>query len=84
VEKKGILLTDVPPDFVTISSSLGRASNLSVIVLPVLFEGQTKAVIELATLNAFTPASLAFLELLTQSIGVVFNTIEATMRTEGC
>ena len=60
-----------------------RASNLSVIVLPVLFEGQTKAVIELATLNAFTPASLAFLELLTQSIGVVFNTIEATMRTEG-
>ena len=83
LEKKGILLTDVPPDFVTISSSLGRASNLSVIVLPVLFEGQTKAVIELATLNAFTPASLAFLELLTQSIGVVFNTIEATMRTEG-
>ena len=83
LEKKGILLTDVPPDFVTISSSLGRASNLSVVVLPVLFEGQTKAVIELATLNAFTPASLAFLELLTQSIGVVFNTIEATMRTEG-
>jgi CheY-like chemotaxis protein/signal transduction histidine kinase/HAMP domain-containing protein len=83
VEKKGILLTDVPPDFVTISSSLGRASNVSVVVLPVLFEGQTKAVIELATLNAFTPASLAFLELLTQSIGVVFNTIEATMRTEG-
>jgi signal transduction histidine kinase/HAMP domain-containing protein/DNA-binding response OmpR family regulator len=83
LEKKGILLTEVPPDFVTISSSLGRASNLSVVVLPVLFEGQTKAVIELATLNAFTPASLAFLELLTQSIGVVFNTIEATMRTEG-
>jgi HAMP domain-containing protein/signal transduction histidine kinase/DNA-binding response OmpR family regulator len=83
IEKKGILLTDVPPDFVNISSSLGRATNLSVVVLPVLFEGQTKAVIELATLNAFTPASLAFLELLTQSIGVVFNTIEATMRTEG-
>ena len=84
VEKKRILLTDVPPDFVTISSSLGRALESSAsIVLPVLFEGQTKAVIELASLNAFTPRILAFLELLTQSIGVVFNTIEATMRTEG-
>ena len=69
------------------SSPSRRASaarrNLSIVVLPVLFEGQTKAVIELASLNAFTPASLTFLEQLTQSIGVVFNTIEATMRTEG-
>ena len=83
VEKKRILLTDVPPDFITISTSLGDARRLSVIVLPVLFEGQTKAVIELATLHKFGGGYLAFLELLTQSIGAVFNTIEATMRTEG-
>jgi HAMP domain-containing protein/signal transduction histidine kinase/DNA-binding response OmpR family regulator len=83
MEKKRILLTEVPPDFVTISSSLGQARRLSVIVLPVLFEGETKAVVELATLQNFNGGYLAFLELLTQSIGAVFNTIEATMRTEG-
>ena len=83
VEKKRILLTNVPPDFISISSSLGTAQQVSIIVLPVLFEGQTKAVIELATIQNFTDGSLAFLELLTQSIGAVFNTIEATMRTEG-
>ena len=83
VEKKRILLADAPSDFIKISSSLGKAQKLSVIVLPVLFEGQTKAVIELASLNEFNTGSLAFLELLTQSIGAVFNTIEATMRTEG-
>jgi CheY-like chemotaxis protein/signal transduction histidine kinase len=66
-----------------VSSSLGQAHKVSIIVLPVLFEGQTKAVIELASLQPFNDASLAFLELLTQSIGAVFNTIEATMRTEG-
>jgi HAMP domain-containing protein/CheY-like chemotaxis protein/signal transduction histidine kinase len=82
-EKKRILLTDVPTDFVTISSSLGRAHLLSVIVLPVLFEGQTKAVIELASLHRFSVVNLSFLEQLTLSIGAVFNTIEATMRTEG-
>jgi len=83
VEKKRILLGDVPPDFINISSSLGQARKVSIIVLPVLFEGQTKAVIELAALDNFSTGSLAFLELLTQSIGAVFNTIEATMRTEG-
>jgi HAMP domain-containing protein/signal transduction histidine kinase/DNA-binding response OmpR family regulator len=83
VEKQRILLKDVPPEFITISSSLGEAHHVSIIVLPVLFEGQTKAVIELATLQPFTEVNLTFLEQLTQSIGVVFNTIEATMRTEG-
>jgi len=83
VEKKRILLTNVPPDFVRIASSLGEAEQISIIVLPVLFEGQTKAVVELATLQSFNAGSLAFLDLLTQSIGAVFNTIEATMRTEG-
>jgi CheY-like chemotaxis protein/HAMP domain-containing protein len=83
VEKKRILLDNVPPDFINIESSLGRARQVSIVVLPVLFEGQTKAVIELAALQNFGAGSLAFLDLLTQSIGAVFNTIEATMRTEG-
>jgi HAMP domain-containing protein/CheY-like chemotaxis protein len=83
VEKKRILLIDVPPNFITVKSSLGEAQHVSIIVLPVLFEGQTKAVIELATLQPFTDVNLTFLEQLTQSIGAVFNTIEATMRTEG-
>jgi HAMP domain-containing protein/signal transduction histidine kinase/DNA-binding response OmpR family regulator len=83
LEKKRILLTSVPADFTNITSSLGQARQLSIVVLPVLFEGQTKAVIELATIQNFSEGSLAFLDLLTQSIGAVFNTIEATMRTEG-
>ncbi len=83
VEKKRNLLMNVPPNFINIESSLGKARQVSIVVLPVLFEGQTKAVIELAALQSFSPGSLAFLDLLTQSIGAVFNTIEATMRTEG-
>jgi HAMP domain-containing protein/signal transduction histidine kinase/DNA-binding response OmpR family regulator len=83
IEKKRILLTNVPPQFITVTSSLGEAPQINIVVLPVLFEGETKAVIELATLQPFTEVNLAFLDQLTLSIGVVFNTIEATMRTEG-
>ena len=82
LEKKRILLADVPSEFINISSSLGEARRVSIVVLPVIFEGQTKAVIELASLQNYNTGSLAFLDLLTQSIGAVFNTIEATMRTE--
>src|SRR6476660_4403064 len=83
LEKRHILLHDVPPDYPRIESSLGEARPANILVLPVLFEGETKAVIELATLHRFTDINLTFLEQLTQSIGVVLNTIEATMRTEG-
>ena len=67
----------------TISTSLGEAQRVNIIVLPVLFEGQTKAVIELASLHPLTVVNITFLEQLTLNIGAVFNTIEATMRTEG-
>jgi HAMP domain-containing protein/signal transduction histidine kinase/CheY-like chemotaxis protein len=82
-EKRRILLTDVPADFVTISSSLGTSNRINIVVLPVLFEGEAKAVIELAAFQGFSELNLNFLDQLTQSIGVVLNTIEATMRTEG-
>jgi HAMP domain-containing protein/CheY-like chemotaxis protein len=82
LEKQRILLTKVPRTYARIHSSLGKALPKNIVVLPVLFEGETKAVIELSSLQPFTATHLAFLEQLTQSIGVVLNTIEATMRTE--
>ena len=83
VEKQRILINDVPPDYTQVSSSLGESAPSSIVVLPLLFEGHTKAVIELASLRPFTSTNLIFLDQLTTSIGVVLNTIEATMRTEG-
>ncbi len=82
LEKQRILLAKVPRTYATIHSSLGSARPKNIVVLPVLFEGETKAVIELSSIQPFTATHLTFLEQLTQSIGVVLNTIEATMRTE--
>src|SRR5207245_3363677 len=82
VERERILVTNAPSDYVQISSGLGEAKPLNIAVLPVVFEGHVKAVVELASLNRFTDSQLAFLEQLTESIGIVLNTIAATMRTE--
>ncbi len=82
LEKQRILLNEVKSDYTHIQSSLGNSRPVNIVVLPLLFEGQTKAVIELASLHAFNVTQLTFLEQLTHSIGVVLNTIEARMRTE--
>ena len=82
-EKRRLLITDVPANAVAISSGLFKAIPRNVIVLPVLFEDRVKAVIELASLGVFTASHIAFLEQLTSSIGIVLNSIAATMQTEG-
>jgi HAMP domain-containing protein/CheY-like chemotaxis protein len=82
-DRSRLLLTDIPEDFIQIRAGLISVRPRNVIVLPVLYEGHVKAVVELASISDFTQSHLAFLEQLTGSIGVVLNTIEATMRTEG-
>src|SRR5262249_5475474 len=82
LEKQKIHITSAPPEYVRISSGLGEAPPRGIIVLPVIFEGQVKGVLELASFDAFNPTQQAFLEQLTESIGIVLNTIEANMRTE--
>jgi signal transduction histidine kinase/CheY-like chemotaxis protein/HAMP domain-containing protein len=82
LEKERIMLSHVPGDYLKISSGLGRSKPTNLIILPVLFENDVKAVIELASLDEFTETHFDFLNRLTESIGIVLNTIETNTRTE--
>ncbi len=81
LEKRRIVITDVPADYVRISSGLGDSPPLNIIVLPILFEGSVRAVVELASFSVFSATHKAFLDQLTESIGIVLNTIEANAVT---
>jgi HAMP domain-containing protein/CheY-like chemotaxis protein/signal transduction histidine kinase len=82
-DRRRLLITDMPTHAVPIGSALFKVTPSNIIVLPVLFENQVKAVIELASVTEFTALQRMFLEQLTDSIGIVLNSIEATMQTEG-
>ncbi|HLH12183.1 MAG TPA: HAMP domain-containing protein [Methylovirgula sp.] len=82
LDKRRMLITDIPRGSV-ISTALFSVAPQNIIVLPVLFENQVKAVIELASVTGFTTLQVTFLEQLTTNIGIVLNSIEATMQTEG-
>jgi signal transduction histidine kinase/CheY-like chemotaxis protein len=81
-EKRKILLTQVPKKYLSIFSGLGESAAASIIVLPVLFEGLVKGVLELASFEKFSSTHQALLDQLTESIGIVLNTIEANTLTE--
>ena len=81
-EKQRILVSHVPDDYIQIVSGLGQATPRNLIVLPILFEGQLKAVIELATFEPFQGIHLTLLDQLAEGLGIVFNSIESAASTE--
>jgi signal transduction histidine kinase/HAMP domain-containing protein/CheY-like chemotaxis protein len=81
-EKASIVVTDPPQDYIRIPSGLGEAPPAGIIVLPVVFEDEVLAVIELASFRPFSAVSITFLEQLVETIGVVLNGVIANMRTE--
>ena len=83
LDAKPILISGVPSNVVPIRTGMFEMKPTNLIILPVLFEGQVKAVIELASVSTFTDLQKTFLDQLTAGIGIVLNSIEATMQTEG-
>jgi len=82
LEKRSMLLSDAPHDYMRITSGLGEAKPSTVIVLPALFEGEVKAVLELGSFERFSTIHTLFLDQLMESIGIVLNTLAANMQTE--
>jgi signal transduction histidine kinase/HAMP domain-containing protein/ActR/RegA family two-component response regulator len=82
IERRTILLTDAPSDYIKIGSGLGEASPTNVIVMPILFEGEVLGAIEVASFTPFSPVHLDFFDQFTETIGVTINAILANTRTE--
>ncbi|MBZ5709933.1 HAMP domain-containing protein [Nannocystis pusilla] len=82
LERKPIIVTRAPADYIQVSSGLGEAPPRNIAVFPVLFEEQVRGVIELASFHEFTPIQLTFIEQLMLNIGLAINLIGTSMRTE--
>jgi signal transduction histidine kinase/HAMP domain-containing protein/CheY-like chemotaxis protein len=80
--RKPIVVTDLPADYVKISSGLGEAAPVNLMVLPIVFEDQVLGVIEAGSFSRFTQVHQDFMEQLMETIGVNLNTIIANSRTD--
>ena len=77
-----MLLENLDGSSIRVVTGLSEAKPRNILVLPIVFEGEAKGVLELASVECFSPSHQAFLDQLTESIGIVINTIKANMRTE--
>ncbi|HEY9802598.1 MAG TPA: response regulator [Leptolyngbyaceae cyanobacterium] len=82
LEKQRILLTEVPSDYIRINSGLGEALPINIIVLPIMFETEVIAVIEIASFHRFSELYVTFLEQFSAIIGVYLNSIDASAQTQ--
>ena len=82
LDRRKVFLDEIPSSSMRIVSGLSETNPCNILVLPIVFEGSARGVLELATLERLNPTHQAFLDQLTESIGIVINTIDANMRTE--
>ena len=82
LEKQVIMLTQVPADYVQISSGLGQHTPMTVIAVPVIFDNECLGVIELASFNSFTAMQQDLLNQVGDNLGVVINNVLARQRIE--
>ncbi|MFC5471329.1 response regulator [Cohnella suwonensis] len=81
-ENKTIVLSAPPKDYVRIESGLGAASPAQIVIMPVAFENQVVAVVEVASLQPFTPTQLQLLEELTELLGITIKTVSGQMQVQ--
>jgi GAF domain-containing protein len=76
------VLTNVPEDYIAVSSGLGEATPRNITVLPLLHEGDVKGVVELGTLHEFSDMNLDFLNKVSESIAIAVHSAQSRQRVQ--
>ncbi|MEH6948295.1 ATP-binding protein [Bacillus sp. JJ634] len=82
LEKRTIYLTDLPEDYIKITSGVGSASPANLMVIPVEYEGEVIVVIELAKFKEFTPIQQTLINQVANQIGVTVKSVSGRMQIE--
>ncbi len=77
LEKKSILINNVPDSYIKIHSGLGEASPRNIMIVPILYEGKVKGVIELGSFYEITDLQLDFLREVTENIAISLNSAQS-------
>lgn len=82
MEKESRIITDVPENYSLISTGLGEAKPRSILIAPVIYEEEVLAVLELASLEEFTPAELELIKQINHTLGMAINSVLSRMEVE--
>lgn len=73
LEKRTIVFTEVPGDYIKIESGLGEAAPKNLVVTPLLMDGNLKAVIEIGTARQLSNLEIRFLTLISENLAIIIS-----------
>ncbi len=73
---------DLPNHYLRIASGIGEMPPASLLIVPVRFEQRVEAVVEFASLAAFTPAQKRLVEQLMNTLGIALNSVSGRMEVD--
>jgi hypothetical protein len=81
-EKETIFITEVPKDYITITSGLGGASPKCIIIVPIKNNDSVEGILELASFNVFMEHEIVFIEKLAENIASALSNLKTTTKTK--
>ncbi len=83
LEKRSLLIENVPSAYFSkIKSALGETVPRSLLICPILYEGQVTGVVELGSLHQHTEHQRAFLSHVSENIGIAINTTDVRKKVQ--
>jgi len=76
-ERKTIVFTEIPDDYIKINSGLGNTSPKNIIILPLLQDGALKGVVEIGANRQFSELDMEFLNMVSENLAIVFNAAQS-------
>ncbi len=82
LERQTIMISNVPEDYIKISSGIGEAVPGNILVTPCIYNNEVKCIIEIGAFHQFSDLQMEFIERIAPGLATVIHSVESHTKTQ--